>query len=263
MPERRRVSKTSPPTPPNPSLLLTCEHGGNVVPPRYRELFKDAAADLRCHRGWDPGALKLANALAVATRAPLIASTTTRLLIDLNRTAPNPAMYSRYTAPLDIRERTRIFRTHYFPHFWKVTQSIHRAIDRHRTPTPLIHIGVHSFTPVLRGRRRDVHVGLLFDPARPDEARLCRAWRDELLRLRPRWTVAFNRPYKGTDDGLTTKFRRIFTPAEYLGIELEVSQPLLTTTGPTLRRVHQAIGRSLALALSRGDVAKPTARAGR
>ena len=38
--------------------VVTCEHGGNFVPVRYRPLFesKQAAAMLRSHRGYDPGA---------------------------------------------------------------------------------------------------------------------------------------------------------------------------------------------------------------
>jgi predicted N-formylglutamate amidohydrolase len=232
-----------------PTLLLTCEHGGNTVPARYRRLFADAAFDLQCHRGWDPGALPLAESLAQALSAPLVASTTTRLLVDLNRSLFNPTALSPYTADLPLEDRKTLVLNHYFPHRKKVIRFIADRIDKKRSP--VVHVGVHSFTPVLRGRRRDVQVGLLFNPNRPLEAALCRVWREELAALRPRWTIALNRPYKGTDDGLTTSLRRLFEPKQYLGIELEVIQPLLTRTGPTLRRVHQDLCRSLAAALAR------------
>ena len=38
-------------------LLLSCEHGGNRVPPEYGELFADAEAVLQTHRGYDIGIL--------------------------------------------------------------------------------------------------------------------------------------------------------------------------------------------------------------
>lgn len=234
---------------PPPPLLLTCEHGGNAVPREYRRLFARAAFDLRSHRGWDPGAFALAKALARSTRAPLFASTVTRLLIDLNRSLINPAAFSRFTAALPADEREAIVRSHYTPHRSRVTGLVERQIGA--GAAPVVHVGVHSFTPVLRGKRRDVHVGLLFDPARPLEVAFCRAWRDELARLRPRWTVALNRPYRGTDDGLTTTLRARFAPADYLGIELEVVHTILTRTGPALRRVHEDLGRSLAFALAK------------
>ena len=49
-------------------LLLTCEHGGNRIPPEYRALFRGATAALASHRGWDPGALALARRLGLKIR---------------------------------------------------------------------------------------------------------------------------------------------------------------------------------------------------
>ena len=65
--------------------LVTCEHGGNDVPPRYRYLFEGIEHLLDTHEGYDPGALALAETLANTLAAPLVASTTTRLLVELNR----------------------------------------------------------------------------------------------------------------------------------------------------------------------------------
>ena len=62
-------------------LLVTCEHGGNRVPKRYRRLFAGWESVLASHRGYDPGALTLARELARAFDAPLVASTVTRLLV--------------------------------------------------------------------------------------------------------------------------------------------------------------------------------------
>jgi predicted N-formylglutamate amidohydrolase len=229
-------------------LLLTCEHGGNRVPREYRAAFAGARAALACHRGWDPGALSLARTLSAATGATLIASDVTRLLVDLNRSLDNPGLFSRYSLRLDATERERVLREYYRPYREAVT----RAIATAPAGAVVVHVGVHSFTPVLRGERRDVHVGLLFDPARAREAAFCRAWRRGLQRERSRWRVGFNRPYRGTDDGLTTALRAELGPDRYLGIELELSQRLATRTGEAGRRVHGALARSIGAALA-GD----------
>jgi len=47
-------------------FLITCEHGGNRIPARYRPLFACHGALLASHRGYDPGALALARDFASA-----------------------------------------------------------------------------------------------------------------------------------------------------------------------------------------------------
>jgi len=56
-------------------LLLSCEHGGNEVPPGYAALFLGQASLLDSHRGWDPGALELGQQMANACGVPLHAAT--------------------------------------------------------------------------------------------------------------------------------------------------------------------------------------------
>ncbi|MDP2109733.1 MAG: N-formylglutamate amidohydrolase [Thiobacillus sp.] len=77
--------------------LITCEHGGNRIPPRFHALFADFEALLHTHRSHDPGALAPARELAMALAAPLFVSTTSRLLIDLNRSIGHPRLYSGAT----------------------------------------------------------------------------------------------------------------------------------------------------------------------
>jgi predicted N-formylglutamate amidohydrolase len=66
-------------------LLVSCEHGGNRIPPRYRKLFSASAGVLATHRAYDPGALAVARDFARAFRAQLFYSTVSRLLVELNR----------------------------------------------------------------------------------------------------------------------------------------------------------------------------------
>src|SRR5688500_9796972 len=64
-------------------LILSCEHGGNRVPARYRGVCSETL--LATHRGYDPGALTVASDFAAATGARLFYSTISRLLVELNR----------------------------------------------------------------------------------------------------------------------------------------------------------------------------------
>ena len=219
------------------AFLVTCEHGGNRVPPTYRPLFRGQRARLDSHRGYDPGALVMARALAGALGAPLVASTTTRLLIDLNRSLGHPQLFSAATRRVPASVRSRIVTRYYRPHRDAVEHHVMQATSRGRR---VIHIASHSFTPVLDGRVRDADVGLLYDPGRRGEAALCTRWKASLAALAPHLRVRRNYPYAGKGDGLTRYLRSRFPPRAYVGIELEVNQAIVLAAGrpwAALRRV--------------------------
>lgn len=202
-------------------LLITCEHGGRRVPPRYRALFAEHGALLQTHRGWDFGALQLAREMASAFSAPLHASTTTRLLIDLNRSIGHRQLYSEATRSLGAAERADIAARYHHPHRNRVTAEVELTTGQGRR---LVHIASHSFTPVLDGVVRNADVGLLYDPARPGEVLLAARWRQAIARRCPGLRVRRNYPYAGRGDGLTALLRGFHPPEAYVGIELEVNQ---------------------------------------
>jgi predicted N-formylglutamate amidohydrolase len=223
-------------------VLISCEHAGNDVPPGCRALLGADARLLPTHRGYDPGALELAFLLAAACRAELHLSTTTRLLVDLNRSLDNPGLFGPSTARSVPAVKARLIREHYTPY----RRAVERAASRLAAPPGGVdHVSVHTFTPVLRGVRRTVDVGLLFDPARPREASLARRWAAALRRLDPRLNVKMNTPYKGTDDGLTTHLRARLPDSVYAGLELEVNQRFVRAGGERWLALQRAIARSL------------------
>ena len=69
-------------------LVITCEHGGNRIPAPYRDLFHAHQALLDSHRGYDPGTLIMARALATAFAAPLMVGIATRVTGDLRSSIP-------------------------------------------------------------------------------------------------------------------------------------------------------------------------------
>ncbi|MEQ9322166.1 MAG: N-formylglutamate amidohydrolase [Polyangiaceae bacterium] len=208
----------------SPTLLLTCEHASRAVPRRYRALFADHEPLLASHRGWDPGALRLAQRLARLLDAELFAGEATRLLVDLNRSRHHPRLLSEITRPLPRAERDRLLADHYDPFRNRFAARLDEAIAR----GPALHLSVHSFTPVLDGRARNVDLGLLYDPARPTELALCRAWARALAESLP-LRVRRNAPYRGAADGHVTALRRRHPGAMYRGVEIEVSQALFPT----------------------------------
>lgn len=231
------------------SLLITCEHGGNRVPPRYRPLFKGHAALLASHRGWDPGARVMAQELAAALGAPLYVSTTSRLLVDLNRSPGHPRLYSEATRAVPPETRREILAAHYLPYRNRIETHIANEVARGRR---VVHIAAHSFTPVLHGEVRNADIGLLYDPARRGERSLCLVWQAALRQMSPALRVRRNYPYRGTSDGLTAHLRKRFGDREYAGIELEINQQWVIAGGRGWRELRGLVIRSLRQALAGG-----------
>jgi predicted N-formylglutamate amidohydrolase len=228
-------------------LLITCEHGGARVPARYAALFDGRERLLASHRGLDRGALPLARDLARALDAECVVATTTRLLVDLNRSLDHPRLFSAFTRALPRADRATLIRRHWRPHRDAVTARVERLAMSGRR---VVHIAVHSFAPVLGGARRPFEIGLLYDPARAPERRFAAAWHHALAREAPALRVRRNRPYRGTADGLTTALRRAWPPSRYLGIELEVNQRLLIGEPGRARAIARTIADSLGAALA-------------
>lgn len=202
-------------------LLITCEHGGNEVPEEYASLFRGARRILASHRGYDAGALELARAFARRLETPKAFATTTRLLVDLNRSPGHRRLFSEFSGKLDGPAKEAILAKYYTPYRQQVEAVVAQAVER---ADRVLHLSVHSFTPVLDGEVRHADLGLLYDPARRREAGLCGRWQKALRTLEPGLRVRRNYPYRGTSDGLVTSLRRRFGAKQYAGLELEVNQ---------------------------------------
>ena len=200
--------------------IFTCEHGGNLIPPAYASFFQDAAQVLQSHRGFDPGALELFHLLAEQLADFSHYSQTSRLLVELNRSLHHKSLFSAFTKPLEPVLKKEIVASYYLPYRERVEEKIRLFIcEGYR----VIHISVHSFTPELDGQVRNADIGLLYDPARPEEKAFCELWKSQLQASPEALKVRMNYPYQGKADGFTTYLRKRF-PEEYLGIELEVNQ---------------------------------------
>ena len=234
-------------------LVITCEHGGNSIPLAYKELFPDQEL-LDSHRGFDPGALSMARALATAFAAPLVSATISRLLVDLNRSIGNPSLHAKAIHSLAAEKREQILQQYYLPYRTHAEQVIRRTIAEHGQ---VIHLSSHSFTPVLDGKVRRADIGLLYDPTRAGELLLCEHWQADLKAFEPALSVRRNYPYAGKGDGLISWLRRQLPPAAYVGIELEINQKHIINAGRHWTILRKQIIESLARVLA-GELARQT-----
>jgi predicted N-formylglutamate amidohydrolase len=170
----------------------------------------------------------MARALARAFRAPLVASTVSRLLVDLNRSIRHPQVFSEAmrVAPGPLRDT--VVERFYRPYRERVERLVRQAVSRGRR---VIHVSSHSFTPELHGKVRSADVGLLYHPGRRGEVVLCALWKESLASLAPGLRVRRNYPYAGKADGLTAHLRLRFPQASYVGVEVEVNQAIVLAAG--------------------------------
>ena len=228
-------------------LVISCEHGGNDVPPAYAAVFRDHDALLHTHRGWDPGALELARQMSDALDAPLFYATTTRLLMDLNRSIGHKALHSEATRSLPLAVRREMATLHYHPHRNAVESAIAAQVD---AGLRVVHVASHSFTPELNGEVRQADVAFLYDSKRPAEREFALEVQTALAKLRPDLRLRRNYPYNGGDDGLTALLRKRHGADRYIGMELEVNQRFVLAGGAAWKALRSAITQAFSNVMS-------------
>ncbi len=220
-----------------PALMITCEHASNALPDFVLRAFRDSNGIpddvLASHRGYDIGAYKIFSILVKRLKPDFhSASKFSRLVVDMNRSSTSKSFYSEYTSSLPSTVKARMLS------LWekyrekiesfvagKIPEKQRKAAKE--APLKVIHLGIHSFTPVLNGVERDADVGILYDPSRPSEAKIAEILIKNIRDREPSLRIRKNYPYLGKSDGLTTTLRQKFGPA-YAGLEIEINQKLLS-----------------------------------
>src|SRR6187549_959005 len=100
------------------TLVLTCEHASNTIPRAFARHFQSKAAQraLSTHAGVDLGALRLAQSLQRSFNLTLYRGNVSRLLVELNRSAHHPKLWSKFSHQLTDGEKLSIVDTYYRPH---------------------------------------------------------------------------------------------------------------------------------------------------
>ncbi len=223
------------------TLLITCEHAGRLVPEEYRSLFSNAVEDLDSHKGWDPGAWEIALSLGSVLNTEPVGVHYSRLLIESNRSLSHPKLFSMYTNKLSLTEKNKLITEYYLPYRNQIEERIQTF------QKPVLHLSIHTFTPIWNERERQVDIGLLFDPERTKESLFCTTLKRAIDSQRNGFLCRLNEPYLGTDDGFTTYLRTRFDDADYLGIEIEINQKFNTNLSPVKEILISSLTKAIQL----------------
>ena len=206
-------------------FLIVCEHAANHVPSVLDNLGLSASL-LQTHIAWDAGARGVAEALALALDAPLIAQRVSRLVYDCNRppesAAAIPEVSEIYPIPgnseLTAAQRKGRVDEVYLPFRTAIADHLRNRCAEGRPP---VLVTVHSFTPVYRGVKRSVDIGVVCDTdCRLAEALLRRA-RDS-----GQFDARLNEPY-GPADEVTHTLVEHALPLSLLNVMIEVRNDLI------------------------------------
>lgn len=184
-------------------LVLLADHARRDLPDEYGALGLPPA-EFQRHIAYDIGVESVTRRLAALTGAPAVLAGFSRLLIDPNRGEDDPTLIRQLydgtvvpgNYPMASQERDRRLERFYRPYHDAVGALI-ASVAKTSGAAPLI-FSVHSFTPVMQGRPRPWHAGVLWDlddrVARPLIEMLAK---DALL------VVGDNEPYDGALRGDT------------------------------------------------------------
>jgi predicted N-formylglutamate amidohydrolase len=198
-------------------IILTCEHASSYIPQEFKSLFPKNV--LNTHRGIDIGAIEIANKIQKKLKCKLFQVNVSRLVIEVNRSPFHPKLFSEYMKDVPLKKKNKLFKTIYLRHRKAVENEILKEIKKGHQ---VIHLGIHSFTPVINGKKRIADIGLLFDPNKSEENAFCTKWNKILKKYGV--NSRKNYPYWGKTDGFTTYLRGKTRSKGYIGVEVEISQ---------------------------------------
>lgn len=149
-------------------LVLLCDHARRDLPEEYGDLGLPREQFDR-HIAYDIGAEQVTRKLAAMLGVPAVLATFSRLLIDPNRGEDDPTLIRQLydgavisgNYPMTQEERQRRLDGFYRPYHDAVGSMV-ASVHKKTGSAPFV-LSVHSFTPVMQGRARPWHAGVLWD----------------------------------------------------------------------------------------------------
>lgn len=206
-------------------LVLVADHASRALPEEYGGLGV-GESEFERHIAYDIGVEAVTRMLASALDAPAVLGGFSRLLIDPNRGEDDPTLIRQLydgtivpaNYPMSEAERTRRLDLYYRPYHAAVGAMV-TAVAQTSGMAPMI-VSVHSFTPVLQGRVRPWHIGVLWDLDDRVAAPMI-----EMLASDPQLRVGDNEPYDGALKG-DTMYRHAIANG-YAHVLMEIRQDLI------------------------------------
>ncbi|NLE01940.1 MAG: N-formylglutamate amidohydrolase [Fibrobacter sp.] len=219
------------------AIVITCEHGGNLIPEQFQFYFEGKEELLSSHRGWDPGALDAAEYCADISGCKLICENVSRLLIEQNRSPASRNLYSEISKNFSGEIKDHLFSEIYIKYHRRVEDAIVKGIEECGRVN---HFSIHSFTPVFNGVERNADIGILYDPSREPERLIAGNMKKNLEGAG--FNVRRNYPYRGISDGVSSWLRGMYGEKVYSGIEVEINQKFYYGDQAEWKRVLKRLG---------------------
>lgn len=154
-------------------IIFTAEHGGKEIPEPYQYLFTSKNEVLESYPGCDEGAVEIADVLSDELGGAFLKNNYSRLLVDLNMSLEDPAVFSKYTAELDQAAKEHLIEE-YHNEYWKELRGDIKKllVIKHQ----VLHISVRTFVPGWQGIAREVDIGFTIAD-RDDHPAFCDRWK--------------------------------------------------------------------------------------
>jgi predicted N-formylglutamate amidohydrolase len=180
------------------NFVIVVDHASRRIPRGLADLGLPAS-ELQRHIAWDIGALSVAQQVAAALDAPLIAQNYSRLVIDCNRdpevmsSIPTVSEASSIPGNLGLsaaqvsERRSEIFEPYH--------DAVRALLDARLAAGRLtILVAQHSMTNIFKGVRREMHAAILYNRDRRFAGLML-----DMLRREQGLVVADNEPYFVSD----------------------------------------------------------------
>ena len=147
--------------------VLICEHASNLLPKALGTLGLPDP-ELQRHIAWDIGAAEVARRLSRLLDAPLVLQRYSRLAYDCNRPPDAADAMPEISETTHIPGNRNLSAADRLARVREIYRPFHAAIadllDRRAAEgARSLVVTVHSFTPVYKGQRRTVELGILHD----------------------------------------------------------------------------------------------------
>ena len=172
-------------------LLFLCEHAGAEIPGPWKTLGLPPAF-FDTHFAYDKGAAEVTNFLAHFVNATAILSRYSRIFLDYNRYPDDWEKIRPDLGGIPVPGNTKISEVERNLRYAIAEEPVKSTILRHLPGLKAI-ISIHSFSPVMAGKFRDVDIGILWKQNTDFVKQMTKAIskHSKLLDLR----VAENEPY--------------------------------------------------------------------
>lgn len=181
------------------SFVIVVDHASRRIPRRLGDLGLPAA-ELERHIAWDIGSLAMAQQVATALDAPLVAQSYSRLVIDCNRHPTVATSIPQVGESIAIPGNIGLTQAEIAARRAEIFDPYHAHVrglldERLAAGRRTILVAQHSMTDVFKGVRREMHAAILYNRDRRFAGRVL-----ERLRQEEGLVVGDNEPYRVNDE---------------------------------------------------------------